>query len=105
MVYPEKLCSGTIIDAITNLGLSLNNCRGQGYDGAAGNMAGKCSVTISRCLQITRPFTKQLQARDMDALKFTEKLRIDVEALLRLLEALEEGKEVGVDQQKKDVVQ
>eukprot|EP00794_Sanderia_malayensis_P015435 gene15435-17010_t len=86
-----------IINAITNLGLSLKNCRGQGYDGA-GNMAGKCSGAATRiqnlysqalhlpyldvCKQ-TRPLTKQLQARDMDALRCTEKVSLLLAMIIR----------------------
>ena len=39
--------SNTIMQSITKSGISMDNCRGQGYDGA-GNMAGKCSGAAAR---------------------------------------------------------
>ena len=37
-----KAVSAKILETVKELGLDMNNCRGQGYDGA-GNMAGKCT--------------------------------------------------------------
>lgn len=39
--------STTILNSLGNLGLSIENCRGQGYDGA-GNMAGRLSGAAAR---------------------------------------------------------
>ena len=39
--------SNTIMQSITKIGISMDNCRGQGYDGA-GNMAGKWSGAAAR---------------------------------------------------------
>ena len=42
-----KAIAKKIIDTISELSLEMENCRGQGYDGA-GNMAGKCSGAAVR---------------------------------------------------------
>ena len=46
-VLTREALSGKIRDCIANIGLDLQDCRGQCYDGA-GNMAGKCSGAATR---------------------------------------------------------
>ena len=46
-----KALSDKILSCLDELGLDLNNCRGQCYDGAA-NMAGKCKGVASRILAL-----------------------------------------------------
>ena len=46
-----KAISDLILKVMSKLGINVNNCRGQGYDGA-GNMSGKNKGTAARILEI-----------------------------------------------------
>eukprot|EP00794_Sanderia_malayensis_P011377 gene11377-12563_t len=67
-------------------------------------IATRAGVKIKECIHL-RPDIAPRELAQVGPPAQGENARIDVEALLRRLEALEQGQEVSVDQQKKSIVQ